>query len=232
MRFMLFVGTDPQAEPYVEAEDNYAQWDRDLESRGVLKHKQRLKPAHEAVTVRVRQGRVLVTDGPFADTKETLAGLAVLECRNRAEAVAYAALHAMARFGVIEVREFWSFGEPPELPKGQGDEPNGYLLLVCNDPTGEPYDPANDNMNAWGSAIEASGEWTQGDRLKPAAEAVCVRVRNGELVVTDGPFLETKESIAGYDLLLCPDRETAVAIASRHPMARFGCLEVRPFWPR
>jgi hypothetical protein len=58
-----------------------------------------------------------------------------------------------------------------------------------------------------------------------------VRLRNEELLVTDGPFAETKEWIAGYDILECADMSEAVAIAAKHPMARFGRLELRAFWP-
>ena len=55
-------------------------------------------------------------------------------------------------------------------------------------------------------------------------------MRQGQLLVTDGPFAETKEWIGGFDLLECGDIAEAVAIASRHPMARFGRIEVRPVW--
>jgi hypothetical protein len=57
-----------------------------------------------------------------------------------------------------------------------------------------------------------------------------VRVRNGAIVTTDGPFAETKEFIAGFDVIDCPDLETAVAIAAQHPVAKFGTVEVRQFW--
>ena len=64
-----------------------------------------------------------------------------------------------------------------------------------------------------------------GPRRKDRARAV------GELLVIDGPFADSEESIAGFDILDCDDLTEAVEIASRHPMARFGRLEVRPFWP-
>jgi hypothetical protein len=57
-----------------------------------------------------------------------------------------------------------------------------------------------------------------------------VRVRDGDLLVADGPFAETKEHIAGLDLLECASLEEAVEVASRHPVARFGTVEVRAFW--
>jgi hypothetical protein len=58
-----------------------------------------------------------------------------------------------------------------------------------------------------------------------------VRGKDELAIVTDGPFAETKEQIAGFDLLECADLDEAIEIAARHPMARNGILEVRPFRP-
>ena len=55
-----------------------------------------------------------------------------------------------------------------------------------------------------------------------------MRVRNGEVLVTDGPFAETREVIVGFDLLECADLDEAIAVARAHPMARGGRLEIRP----
>ena len=57
-----------------------------------------------------------------------------------------------------------------------------------------------------------------------------MKVRRGELLTMDGPFAETKELIAGYDILDCADLDEAVEIASKHPVAKFGTIEVREFW--
>ena len=67
-----------------------------------------------------------------------------------------------------------------------------------------------------------------GARLADRADARTVRLRQGRLLVTDGPFAETKEWIAGFDLLECASLAEAIRIASGHPMARFGRIEVRP----
>ncbi|MFC5502039.1 YciI family protein [Lysinimonas soli] len=106
-----------------------------------------------------------------------------------------------------------------------------YLLFIATDSEAETYDPAQDNIEEWVTELEASGARKHGDRLRPPADATTVRVRNGELLVTDGPFAETKEWIAGYDVLECADLDEAIAIAAKHPMARFGRIEVRPVWP-
>ena len=71
----------------------------------------------------------------------------------------------------------------------------------------------------------ASGCWAY--PLRPLAEASSVRVRGHEVLVSDGPFTETKEFIVGFDLLECKDMAEATEVASKHPLAKFGRMEVR-----
>ncbi|KQX05403.1 MULTISPECIES: YciI family protein [unclassified Leifsonia] len=104
MQYVMFVVVDPDGEPYVAAEDDYADWDADLERRGVMLDKRRLRPADEATTLRVRRNELIVTDGPFTEAKEWIAGFAVLDCADLDEAIGIARTHAMARFGRIELR--------------------------------------------------------------------------------------------------------------------------------
>jgi hypothetical protein len=103
-----------------------------------------------------------------------------------------------------------------------------YLMLVGVDPEGELEE---DNVEEWVADLERRGKWLMGDRLRPGSDATTVRVRKGELLVTDGPFAESKEWVAGFDVLDCEDLDEAIELASRHPMARAGLLELRPFWP-
>ena len=106
-----------------------------------------------------------------------------------------------------------------------------FLLFVCTDPTAPPYLAAEDNIEEWVTDLEARGAHTGGNRLRPASDAVTVAGRGGETVVTPGPFVESLDRIAGFDTIDCADLDEAVAIASRHPMARFGRIEIRPIWP-
>ncbi len=69
-----------------------------------------------------------------------------------------------------------------------------------------------------------------GERLRPSRDATTVRVRNAEVLLADGPFAETKEQIAGFDIIECADLDQALDVAAKHPVARFGLIEVRPFW--
>jgi hypothetical protein len=104
-----------------------------------------------------------------------------------------------------------------------------YLMFVGIDPDGEQIEA--DNVLEWVADVDGRGKRLIGDRLRPAEDATTVRVRNGELLVTDGPFTEAKDWIVGFDVLECDDLDEAIEIASAHPMARAGRLELRPFWP-
>jgi len=78
------------------------------------------------------------------------------------------------------------------------------------------------------AAIRKSGHYVDCNRLQPPNTAVTVRVRGGKVLVTDGPFAETKEQLGGYCLIEARDRDEAIRIASRIPGGWIGCVEVRP----
>ncbi|GAA3600360.1 YciI family protein [Nonomuraea rosea] len=104
-----------------------------------------------------------------------------------------------------------------------------YMMFVCTD-TAPDTDTADwPDINVWVAENDARGRRLDGDQLAPVSAATTVRVRNGELLVSDGPFAETKEVIVGYDVLECADLDEAIEVARAHPMARAGRLELRPF---
>jgi hypothetical protein len=109
-----------------------------------------------------------------------------------------------------------------------------YLLLICVDETVQlsPGEGAamGSATESWVAEMDSRGVRLQGDRLRPVSDAQTVRVRGGDVLVSDGPFAETKEQIAGFDLLECSSLDEAVEVASRHPLAAIGTVEVRPFW--
>ena len=76
--------------------------------------------------------------------------------------------------------------------------------------------------------IIQAGQFKAGDRLKPTSVATTVRVRNGQVATTDGPFAETREQLGGYYLVEAKDLDTALGIAARIPGAKTGSIEVRP----
>ncbi|HEV7208941.1 MAG TPA: YciI family protein [Mycobacteriales bacterium] len=118
-----------------------------------------------------------------------------------------------------------------------------YMMLVCVDATSFAEDEAPDAPETaevadsgdsgsfpWLDDVIARGIRLHGDRLRPADEAKTVLVRDGEILVSDGPFAETKEIICGYDMLECGSLEEAVQVAAAHPVAAFGKIEVRAVW--
>ncbi|OLT15100.1 transcription initiation protein [Pseudonocardia sp. CNS-139] len=108
-----------------------------------------------------------------------------------------------------------------------------YMLLICGVEGVEP-EPGVDmaaETEAWVKDTNGRGVRVLGHRLRPVADATTVRVRGTEVLVSDGPFAETKEQIFGFDVLECTDLDEAIEVAARHPVARIGTIEVRPFWP-
>jgi hypothetical protein len=108
-----------------------------------------------------------------------------------------------------------------------------YVLLICDDETASPtneeleVDPVH---QAWAADLERRGAKRGGLRLRPVVDATTVRVRDGETLVSDGPFAETKDFVGGIVILDCEDLDEAIAIASGHPYARRGSIEIRPVW--
>jgi hypothetical protein len=102
-----------------------------------------------------------------------------------------------------------------------------YLCLVYLSP--EHWNSASDDACiACGEHLRQKGQLLGGSPLHPTHTATTVRVRNGQLLVTDGPFAETKEQLAGYYLIDARDLNEAIQIASKIPPAQFGSIEVRP----
>jgi len=81
---------------------------------------------------------------------------------------------------------------------------------------------------AFTEGIKKSGHYVGGEALKPVHTATTVRVRNGKMSTTDGPFAETKEQLGGYYLIEARDLNDAIQIAAKIPSAKVGSVEVRP----
>ncbi len=108
-----------------------------------------------------------------------------------------------------------------------------YMLLVCRDKSielsPEERGTIGPEVEAWVREMEERGVRLQGQELAPLKDATTIRVRRGEVVVADGPFAETKEHIAGFDIVECADLDEAMEVASKHPVTRLGAIEIRPF---
>jgi hypothetical protein len=108
-----------------------------------------------------------------------------------------------------------------------------YALLICDD---ESVSPSNSDLDAdpvhqkWLADLERRGCKITGVRLRPIVDATTVRVRDGETLVSDGPFAETKDFVGGVVIIDCADLDEAIAIAAGHPYAFWGGVEIRPIW--
>ncbi len=111
-----------------------------------------------------------------------------------------------------------------------------YLCLVYQEEKQEVYVPkdvieqAKQDFQTFTEDIKKSGNWVGSNALQHTDQATTVRIRNGKLSTTDGPFAETKEQLGGYFLIEAKDRSEAIQIASRIPSAKWGSIEVRPVW--
>ena len=111
-----------------------------------------------------------------------------------------------------------------------------YLMLICGPETSpetgpQDTDPAlHPDAVAWTEQMQARGVHRFGSALHPTSSDTTVRMREEELLFSDGPFAETKEQILGFDLIDCADLDEAIEVAASHPAARFGSIEVRPLW--
>jgi hypothetical protein len=114
MKYLLLVcwdaqNMDAQSEPAssVAADEESFPWLDEVQARGIWVTGDQLAPPRRARSVRVRDGKPIVTDGPFAETKEAVGGFDILECDSLDEAVEIAAGHPVAQMGTIEVRPLW-----------------------------------------------------------------------------------------------------------------------------
>jgi hypothetical protein len=114
-----------------------------------------------------------------------------------------------------------------------------YLMIHCVDESTVDWwddsrtDPESNKetlaVEAWDTEMSARGILVGGGFLQPTRAATTIKVRNGEVLVSDGPFAETKEQIAGFCVLECTDLDEAIEVASRHPTALIGTFELRPY---
>jgi hypothetical protein len=238
MKYLLFICADglPAPEDLAVMQRECPRWVDDMEGRGVRLLGRELDLPETAATVRVRDGETLVTDGPFAETKEFIAGFDVLECADLDEAIEAASKHPSSWFQAIEIRPFMDGLELGEAAArfAAGDDSAGtpYCLMSCVDGIAaepEVEESVTREGIAWWQDLKVRGLQVFGNPLQPKDTATTIRVRGGETLLSDGPFVETKEFIGGISVISCAGREQAIKIAAAHPIARYHMIEVRPF---
>ncbi|MEW6305756.1 MAG: YciI family protein [Verrucomicrobiota bacterium] len=108
-----------------------------------------------------------------------------------------------------------------------------YLCLICAETVMETMTEAEAARQyreyaAFTDDLKRNGHFISANRLRPVDTATTVRVRNGQVSVTDGPFAETKEQFGGYYVIEARDLNEAIQVAAKIPGARYGCVEIRP----
>lgn len=209
----------------------------DLQARGQFIAASPLHPVATAASVRVRQGKPLVTAGPFAETVEQLGGFFLIDVPSLDEAIAVAARLPSAKKGTVEIRPVAPLeGLPADQfrsPSPSGRVASRYMLLCYDDE--QVWNAAGPAalQAAQAEAVELThelhsrGQYISASPLQSVSAATSIRVREGRRLVTDGPFAETREFLGGYYILFARDLNDAVATASKHSGARSGTVEVR-----
>jgi hypothetical protein len=204
-----------------------------------------LQPSRTAKTLRCQKGKVIVTDGPYAETKEQLGGVGVLEANNMAHAVELISKHPGLHYGAtFEIR--------PIDEQSLQRQATSLAALRPGAPAADPHSAKFASLgyldeNGWSSISEGeraamlessiafdearvkSGQWLSGIGLQNARTAKTLRAKAGQVIVTDGPFAETKEFLGGIVVLAIKDLNEGIAMLSKHPVLPFGlAIELRP----
>lgn len=210
----------------------------ELAAQGQLIAAAPLHPVSTAMTVRVRQGERLITAGPFAETVEQLGGYYLLEVPDLDAAIEIAGRLPPARKGTVEIRPLFpldglpreQLAEPPPPP-----EPGlRQFMFLCYDDEQAWQELGEAQLRAamreaadLTHELAAQGRYLSASPLHPTTTATSVRVRQGQRLVSDGPFAETREVMGGYYVIYARDHADALRYAARHSGTRLGAVEVR-----
>jgi hypothetical protein len=209
----------------------------EMAAKGVRLFAGGLRPAREAKALRIQPDRnVLITDGPYAETKEHLGGFWILEVADMDEALAWARKAVVACRAPVEVRSFFRsdtrvlLARRP-LKKGMTQYLTTIYLPDNFDPSAQPKEMEGD-IDALTKEMEASGvKEVFAGGLSPASEAKSLRARpDGKVLVTDGPYLETKEHLGGLSIVEAADMDEALKWARKGAVVLRVSGEVRPFF--
>jgi hypothetical protein len=235
-----------------------AKYTEELVKAGALLACERLQASSKGARVRYANGKFMVTDGPFAESKESIAGFCLIQAKSRDEAIEWAKRIPFQE-GEVEVRplfELFDFPvDPAEKPLGwRENEPQArdapparksgtirYLGMVKADNDTEagflPDEKFLSAMRAFLGEGVKSGVFLSGDGLQPSSKGARVRFSGSKPTVVDGPFAETKELIAGFMILQFTSKAEAIEWTKRFVRVdapgRLGTesdCEIRPFF--
>lgn len=216
-----------------------------LKAENMLDDGAALQPSRTAKILRWQNGAVVVTDGPFAETKEQLGGIGVLEARDIRHAVEpltkHPGLHYGATFEIRPIDEESLKRQAASIATMGGSAPavdpqaTKFACLGYIDASGSgsksksEFDAMIKEVIAFDEARVKSGQWLSGIGLQNPRTAKTLRAKAGRVIVTDGPFAETKEYLGGVVVLALKNLKDAVASLSKHPALPFGvAIEIRP----
>jgi hypothetical protein len=202
---------------------------------------QALQSAQTAKTLRWKGDKVVVIDGPYAETKEQLAGILVLEARDMEHAVELMSKHPGVRYGSsFEIRpaDVAMNAECGAPAAASADATPGGQRFIC---LGYMEEKRWDTMPkseqdafmkaclAYDAMLQENGHWLGGEGLQSVRTAKSLRWKDRKVLVTDGPFAETKEQLGGLVVLQARDMNHILELMSKHPGVRLGVqLEIRP----
>ena len=262
MRYMMLVKATKDFEAGVWPDEKMlskmAKYNEQLVKAGALLACQRLQPSSQGVRVRFANGKFVVTDGPFAETKELIAGICLIQVKSRDEAIQWAKRIPFQE-GEVEVRPLFELTDfpvdPAEKPDGWREKEEQfraapparkpgtvrYMGLLKADKDTEagvlPDEKFLADMGAFMEEGVKSGVFLSGEGLRPSSQGARIRYSGSQRMVTDGPFAETKELIAGYAMLQFTSRAEAIEWTKRFvqvdAQGRLGgeCeCEIRPFF--
>jgi len=201
-----------------------------------------LQSVRTAKTLRWKNGKVMVTDGPFAETKEQLGGFFVFEARDMSHAVELISKHPGIRYGPMELRAadeqvnaLVAQRQPRAEKKPKDGNAKRFICLGYADETAwdgmsqtEQAAQLEDGL-AFVHDLRRKGHTvTPGDALQSARTAKTLRWQGNKVLVTDGPFAETKEQLGGFGIIEATDIKHAIDLLRSHPCIRHGPVEIRP----
>jgi hypothetical protein len=238
---MLLIKADKNYEAGALPDENLmgemATFTEELVKAGALLGCERLQPSSKGMRIHYANQKFVVTDGPFAETKELVAGFCLIEVKSLEEAVAWAKRMPL-REGEVEIRPLFELSDipvdPAEQPDGwrQNEEQlraapppprkpgtTRYIGLLKSDPDTEAgVLPDERVLSAMGAFIDEgvkAGIFLSGEGLQPSSKAARVRYDRSSRLVIDGPFVETKELIAGYAILQFASKAEALEWTKR-----------------
>ncbi len=262
MRYMLMIKATKDYEagalPDEATLSEMASFTEELVAAGALLAAERLQPSSAGVRVDYAQGKITVTDGPFPETKELIAGFCLIQARSRDEAIEWAKRVPLQE-GEIEVRPLFELTDfpvdPSEKPDGWRESEEQYRaapparkpgtlrymgLVKADKHTESGALPDEKSLAAMGAFMEGgvkSGVFLSGEGLKPSSSGARVRFSGRQPTVTDGPFPETKELVGGYAILQFTSRAQAIEWTRRFVEVDAPCrlngestCELRPFF--